>query len=143
MDKLVFDSGIKEFQIEGGGVLRFNPADPNVYARFLEAADRLLTLEKELTAQADAPESELDGLRLITRADREAKKILAWIFGAANDFDAILGGVNLLAVASNGERVVTNFLTALEPILLAGAEACARQQTEAAVAKAVARRAAQ
>ena len=42
MEKLQFDSGIKEYKINGAGVLRFNPGDPNLYARFLEAGDKLL-----------------------------------------------------------------------------------------------------
>ena len=31
---LSIDTGIQEFQINNGGVLRFNPSDPNVYNRF-------------------------------------------------------------------------------------------------------------
>ena len=60
------------------------------------------------------------------------------VFG--NDFDKILGGVNLLAVADNGQRVVTNLMEALQPILTAGAERCATQTADAAVQKAKARR---
>ena len=71
------------------------------------------------------------------------KEVLGWVFGEGNDFDQILGGVNLLAVGKNGQRVVTNLFDALQPILVEGAENCARAQTEAAVAQAKARRAAQ
>ena len=41
MEKISFDSGVKSYKINGTGVLRFNPGDPNVYARFLQAADKL------------------------------------------------------------------------------------------------------
>lgn len=143
MEKLTLDTGLRTFKINGGGVLRFNPGDPNVYARFLEAMDKLKEIEKGLAEQVGALEQE-DGtgaLRLLAQGDQEAKKILAWIFGEENDFDKILGGVNLLAVGANGERVLTNFFVAMEPILVAGAEACVRQQTQAAVDQAKARRA--
>ena len=33
--------------------------------------------------------------------------------------------MNLLAVADNGERVITNLFTALEPVLVEGAKRCA------------------
>ena len=51
------------------------------------------------------------------------------------DFQKILSGVNLLAVADNGERVVTNLFAALEPVLVEGAKRCASQQAEAIRAK--------
>ena len=44
--------------------------------------------------------------------------------------------MNLLAVADNGERVITNLLAALQPIMVSGAEKCAQQKVGAAVAKA-------
>ena len=69
-------------------------------------------------------------------ADRDTKKILSEVFGADNDFDKILGGVNMLAVAGNGERVITNLLAALQPIMVEGAQNCAKQQADAAVAQA-------
>lgn len=68
------------------------------------------------------------------------KQLLNWIFGGDNDFHKLLDGVNLLAVADNGERVITNLLQALEPVLLEGAKRCADQQAKAAVEKANARR---
>ena len=52
----------------------------------------------------------------------------------------MIQGVNLLAVADNGERIITNFFEALQPVLVAGAKRCASQTAQAAVAKAKARR---
>jgi len=68
------------------------------------------------------------------------KTLLGEIFGSHNDFHAILQGVNLLAVAENGERVVTNLFSALEPILVDGAKLCTGQAKAQAVEKARARR---
>ena len=138
MEKLQFDSGVKSFRINGGGVLRFHPGDPNLYSRFLEAVDKFKALEQELT-QACAKE-EADILRVLEDADGKMKKLLNWVFGGDNDFHKLLEGVNLLAVADNGERVITNLLQALEPVLLEGARRCAGQQAKAAVEKANARR---
>lgn len=143
MEKLNFDSGVKEYQINGGGVLRFNPGDPNVYARFMDAMDSIRSVEEKLVAEAreleQTGDQQVSGaavLRLMRDADRETKKILTEVFGEGNDFDEILGGVNLLAVAGNGERVITNLLTALQPIMVAGAESCARGQADKAAAEA-------
>ena len=47
MEKIKFDSGVQEFRINGSGVLRFNPGDPNVFARFMESAKKMEELEKE------------------------------------------------------------------------------------------------
>lgn len=139
MEKLIFDSGVKEFQINGSGVLRFNPSDPNVFDRFMQATEKLQAAEAELVeACKQLPEGDNGGavVRLLAEADKKTKDILDWVFGGENDFDEILGGVNLMAVAGNGERVVTNLLDALGPILIDGAAKCATQKTNAAVAQA-------
>lgn len=140
MEQIIFDNGIREYQL-GSGVLRFNPGDPNLYARFLEAAEKIQAMEEKLLQQAKEMESTGEQVvMLLRRADSQMKETLRWVFGEANDFDKLLGGVNLLAVAANGERVVTNLFGALQPILVAGAKALTKEKTEAAVAKAAARR---
>ena len=141
MEKLQFDSGVKSYRINGGGVLRFHPGDPNLYNRFLEAVEKFKTLEQELVHKSTQEENLGAGiLQVMEDADTKMKKLLNWIFGGDNDFHKLLEGVNLLAVADNGERVITNLLRALEPVLLEGAKRCADQQAQAAVEKAQARR---
>lgn len=137
MEKLTFDAGVKSYRINGGGVLKFNPADPNLYQRFMDAVEKIKALEENLR-QKDA-----DPLQQLCLADKKTKELLGWVFGGDNDFDQLLGGVNLLAVASNGQRVITNLLQALLPVLTQGAELCAGAQVQAAKAKARARREAQ
>ena len=131
MEKIQFDSGWRSYRINGGGILRFNPCDPNIYSRFLEAVEKLQEAEKELTQQAETARAE-DIVKLMQHADEKMKNILGWVFGESNDFHKLLGGVNLLAVADNGERVVTNLFAALEPVLVEGAKRCAGQQAEKA-----------
>ncbi len=141
MKKIQFDSGMQEFCINGNGILRFHPGDPNVYARFLDAMDKIQNAVEELTEQVKGEKSDSQTVvKLMARADQKVKEILGWVFSGNNDFDKILGGVNLLAVADNGEQVITNLLTALEPILVEGAERCAKEQTAIAVEKAKQRR---
>ena len=134
MEKIQFDAGQRSYRINGGGILRFNPGDPNLYSRFLEAVDKLKEVEAELTRQA----AEAEGaqiVKLMMQADEKMKTILNWVFGPENDFQKLLNGVNLLAIADNGERVVTNLFTALEPVLVEGAKRCAGQQAERIRAK--------
>ena len=131
MKKLNFDSGIKEYKINGNGVLRFNPADPNIYARFLEAIDKIKAVEEELVEQAGKQAQPDDGaatIQLMREADKRMKAVLSWVFGGANDFDQILDGINLLAVGGNGERIVTNLFAALQPILVEGAQSFAKEK---------------
>ena len=138
MEKIQFDSGIRSYRINGSGILRFNPGDPNLYARFLEAVDKLRAVEQELTRQAENVQG-AEIVKLMTQADEKMKDILNWVFGADNDFRQLLNGVNLLAVADNGERVVTNLFAALEPVLVEGAKRCADEQAAKARAKRSAR----
>lgn len=143
MEQIRFDSGMKKYRINGNGVLEFNPRDPNLFARFLEATEKIRDIEKALTQQASAIAPESAGeetLRLMAEADRKMKNLLGEIFGSHNDFHAILQGVNLLAVAENGQRVVTNLFSALEPILLEGAKVCTGEAKAQAVEKARVRR---
>ena len=138
MDKIQFDSGVRAYRINGGGILRFNPGDPNLYARLLEAVEKLRAVEQELTRQAEDVQ-DADIVMLMTKADEKMKGILNWVFGGENDFQQLLNGVNLLAVADNGERVVTNLFGALEPVLVEGAKRCADEQAAKARAKRSAR----
>ena len=130
MEKIQFDAGLRSYRINDGGILRFNPCDPNLYRRFMEAVDKLQAVEEELTRQAQE-NSDGDVLMLMEEADRKMKEILNWVFGGGNDFQKLLEGVNLLAVAENGERVITNLFAALEPVLVEGAKLCAENQAKA------------
>ena len=123
MEKLTLDTGVKTYKV-GAGVLKFNPTDPNVYARFLEVLDSLSGLETELAQNAGA-----DAVAALAKADKELKGRLSYAFGPGNDLDAVFSGVSLLAVGANGERLITNFLAAMEPILSQGARACAAAQS--------------
>lgn len=143
MKQLSIDCGVEEFCINGRGVLRFNPSDPNLYTRFLALEERLPALEEELENKSKALEQEdtrVVMLHALEQADRQLKDWLTEVFGPENDFHQLLQGVNLLAVAENGQAVVVNLLGALEPILTDGVERFAESQTRQAVEQARQRR---
>lgn len=145
MHKLLVDTGVEEFEVNGRGVLRFNPGDPNIYHRFFAAREELAALDEELTRRSAALPQEEDGsasLDLLAEYDRRIKAVLNRVFGAPNDFDTLLEGVNLASVGTNGRRVVENLLEALAPILQAGAQRTVQATAAEAVAEAEAARAA-
>ena len=110
MKKIKFDDGVQQFQV-GHGALRFNPRDPALYDRFLEAVGQMETI----TARGGTA-AELDkALRI------ELDKLLP-----GTDWNAVLPQ-NLLALGANGKPLVLNFLEALEEILVEGARAYARE----------------
>lgn len=128
MEKIKLDSGMRDYRIGELGVLRFNPADPNLYARFMTCGEKLQAIETELAQKA----KEDTGLSILQEADRKMKEMLSWVFGAHNDFGEILGGVSLLARGENGESVIVNLLSALEPVMVEGAKICAQEAVQKA-----------
>ena len=64
----------------------------------------------------------------MSETDKNIKDLLNHVFGCGNNFDELLEGVNLMAVATNGERVVSNLINALLPIMEAGAKACVQSE---------------
>jgi hypothetical protein len=123
----LLDIGVEEFQIVGGGVLRFHPGDPNLFARFLRAEEEIQALEK--TAGQGVQDS-AQVLAQMEAADRKIKDILNGVFGSGNDFHKALGGVNLLAVDAKGQSLAAKLFGALETVLTEGAKRFAKQQAE-------------
>jgi hypothetical protein len=140
MNRLNIDLGVEEYALGNGSVLRFNPTDPNLYARFLQLEPQLQDLREELIRGSEQAADGLAVLKLLADTDRKFKELLTQAFGAENDFSQLLQGVNLLATAGNGMSVAENLLAALEPVLTQGAERFARTKTEAALEKARQRR---
>lgn len=144
MEKLNLDLGIKSYQfVEGGAPLIFNPSDPNVYARYMNAMDEIKAVEKEMSAKANAivakddsveaqSEAGAKSLQVMEETDRRIKTILNGIFGGENNFDKILMGVNIMAVTGNGDRVINSLLEALAPIMEGGAKVCVESEVREA-----------
>ena len=128
MKTIDFDAGIEEFSVAGGGVLRFNPCDPNLYARFLEAEQEIREIEADICRQGEAGG---DVLQLTVQADHRIKELLSRVFACGNDFHRALGGVNLLAATRDGQRVGQKLFAALEEILTQGAARFAGEKAAA------------
>lgn len=137
MEILNLDIGLKEYRLTENGVLRFNPSDPNVYSRFLDAEAAIRAVEKEMSEKANGANvgSEDAGalaIRIMSETDAKMKNILNGIYGHGNDFHAILEGVNLMAVGNNGHRIIDNLLNVLTPIMEQGAKDFANDEISAA-----------
>ena len=139
MDQLKVDLGIEEFDL-GYGVLRFNPTDPNLYARFLDLEPQLESLQQELSQKTAQAADAAGLLKTLEEIDRQLKDLLTQVFGEENDFSKLLHGVNLLSTAGNGLSVAENLLAALEPVLSQGAERFVQSKTAQAREKARQRR---
>lgn len=144
MQKLNIDLGIKEYEI-CGNVLRINASDPNLYDRFIQAIDDISAMEDEMVAKAKEIPQEADNggefVHLMRQTDLKVKEKLNEVFGLDNDFDVILQQVNLMAVGENGERIITNLLAALTPLVEEGAKRFYENKANTAVAMAKANRA--
>ena len=111
MEKLVFSTGMEEYPLENGSVLRFNPRDPSVLERYL-------TLEERINALKPQGESVAEKW---ADADMRCREMLEEVF-PGNDFWQILGPGNSLALCENGMSVMGNFLNAVEEILEYGVQ---------------------
>lgn len=144
MQKLNVDLGILEYEI-CGRTLRINPSDPNLYDRFVKASKEILELEENLAEKTsslpDGEENGMEVVRMMREADTKTKDLLNRTFGLDNDFEEILQGVNLMAVGTNGERIVTNLLNALIPIVEKGVKTFRDSKVNAALSLAKANRA--
>lgn len=107
METLKIDCGLREYRVNGKGILRLNPTDPNVYTRFEEMMETLPNM-------ADQVES-------VKELDQQLKAALSRVF-PNNDFDKLLGGVSLLAICANGQKVLDNLLEALAAVMEQGME---------------------
>lgn len=126
--KITIDTGVKEYEINGNGFRYFNPSDPNLYKRFMSLSSDVGIMEEEVK-NAD----EKNAVEIMSKYDRAIKDKLNFIFGTGDDFDKLLGGVNVMAVSGSGELVITNVLNALRPLIEDGI----KEYAKATAAKAV------
>lgn len=138
MDKLIFDTGIKEYEVNGKAILRFNPTDQNVYARFCEFYNEIVDLIKPYDEAVEKFQKENQGagieldekgfakaaqlMEVSRKTDINIKERLTYVFGDENDFEAMFGGVNIAAATDSGDTVIENFLEAILPLVETNAE---------------------
>lgn len=109
MSTLSMEPVSHQFQIPGGGTLRFNPADPALFIRLEQLQGRVAELKQTDPAELDLA----------------LKQLLGETLGPGNDLHSALHGVSLFAVCRDGKTVLDGLLSALLPILREGAEQCA------------------
>ena len=135
-EKLSFDTGVREYEINDNGILRFNPSDPNVYKRFKDLYEDIRSIESEIEEKSQGISDGMETVDLLVKYDALMKSKLSYVFGEENDFDKLLGGVNLMAVTRSGNMVVVNLMDALKPIIEQGVKAYAKTQAALSVEKA-------
>lgn len=135
-NKIIFDTGLRTYQINEKGVLRFNPSDPNVYKRFKDILIQLEDFKKEYKAQTENINGGSEAIDLLADYDQRMKKTLAHAFGKENDFDSIFEGANIMAITKNGEMVITNFLEAIRPVIEDGIKSYAKIEAQKAIQEA-------
>jgi hypothetical protein len=148
MEKLIFDDGVIRLNVNGNGILAFNPSDFNLYERFYSFSDEVLKIEKEYAEIEDSQDdSDMErlgkGLNRMAEIDAKVKEKLNHVFGGENDFSKIFGGINLMSFGINGERIITNFLNAITPYIERGVANYTGKEVEAVKANREQRRAAQ
>ena len=81
MEQLTIDTGLREYAVNGGsehggGVLRFNPSDPNVYSRFCTLQNQLQELEQQVLSYTPALDKTLlfKAFQFANDAHREQKR---------------------------------------------------------------------
>jgi transglutaminase-like putative cysteine protease len=85
METIQFDTGLRSYQV-GGGVLRFNPSDPNLYARFLEAETQLQALEQEFTQQLEGLTGAQRAETMVRLTAQTDKKLKAQVAGPTTTY---------------------------------------------------------
>lgn len=136
MEKIKFDTGVKTYQINESGTLRFNPSDPNVYKRFKDLGGKIEKLQAEYNERSKVITDGGEAIDLLAEYDHRMKEELSLAFGQDNDFDQIFDGANIMAIAGNGELIITNFLTAITPIVETGVKIYAKMEAQKAVQEA-------
>ena len=102
MKELRFDTGVVEYQVNGGAVLRFNPADTNFVRR-------LHDLFEELGREQEQVEGGV--FDTIARKDAAMREKLDGLFGPGT-CQAVFGELGLYALAG-GLPLWANFLLAV------------------------------
>lgn len=142
MEKLIFGTGLKRYEVnDNGAIFSFNPNDANLFARFLRMREKIGQIGDALnkareSLDLDKPEDLEKSAFVLEDADKQCKQALTECFGNSNDFDAIFDGTNAFSLTDTGECVVTNFITAITPIIEKETQAYARAKAKRQAAKA-------
>lgn len=138
-NKLSFGTGLREFDVNGSYVLRFNPTDTEFVRRFQDAVERMRglqdALEADLPALTDAVDAALttDDVDAVAQANRAMMARLAETSGKIRaEIDELFGegaaegvfpdGMSL-CTSAEGMPVWVNFLEAVADVIADAFEA--------------------
>lgn len=126
MEKIQFDTGVKEFEC-GGGILRVNFSDYNTYKRLLDMKEYVNNLidkyETEINNYINGHEKDsmekqtVYSFDIMYKIDKEVKQELEKVFNIDNDFDKIFNGVNVFSINNKGKMIIQDFIEAIVPII--------------------------
>ena len=120
MAKIVFDNGIKTYDIEDEkgnlrGQISFNPADINMFKRY-EAVEK--AVEDAYTVFAEADRANADYLKLFEETDTNVKNKINEFFDDMNASNVIFGSQHVFNM-HNGKTLLERFMTMIMPVIKA------------------------
>lgn len=111
MPNLQFDSGVREYTLNGAVTVRFNPTDMVFAERLFQVFDELDARQERYTAEVEKTEDNKALFSLARAMDTEMRETINGIFGA--DVCTPLFGSMSVYAASGGLPVWCNLLLAL------------------------------
>lgn len=105
-------STYKEYQLNGGEIIKINVSDAGILARFKNCKERIENLSE---LKISTPED-------LDHADKDIRELIDCIFGKGTS-DKAFGKVNCLSITQNGHLLVQNFLHAFIPVVAADIKA--------------------
>lgn len=131
MADIRFDTGVKEFNINGAVTVRFSPTDMNFIEKVYNALENIDKKEEAYRAKSSSLKSD-EIFELSRRADADAREEINAIFG--DDIcTPVFGELSLYAVA-DGFPIWANLLLAIVD-QLDGAFAAEKKKTNPRIAK--------
>ena len=111
MAEITFDTGVKEFAVNGGRIIRFNPVDTGFVETLYGLIAKITDIDDERRERTEKTQDYAKIFDYDRAADNRMRQAVDSVFGA--DFCAdVFGDIRLNAIA-DGLSVVENFLLAV------------------------------
>lgn len=110
-------STYKEYQLNGGAIIRVNVSDIGLLTRYHEKADEIENISHSIGAHPTV--EDLDA------ADKSIRALIDGVFGEGIS-DAAFGDVNCLSPVADGAPLCISFLRAFLPVVAEDVKAAAR-----------------
>lgn len=111
METFKFESGIKEFEVNGSIVLRFNPTDSEFISRLFEAFDTLDKKQESYKAEVEKTANKREIFETARKMDTEMREIIDGAFEEPV-CAGLFGKMNVYALG-DGLPVWCNFMLAV------------------------------